>query len=294
MKVSRVLYLSLVWVLERLFTLKKLNRCLCFNFGKYSYAPQRLDLLTIAFNNKEVVEQQARLVKKHIKGAFNYIVADNSSDKNISLKIREFCKENDIIYVRLPKNRLGLVSASYSHAASLNWVYQQIIVPRKPAYFGFIDHDLFPIDSIDIVEKMGNAPIYGRVVRRGNFWYLWAGLCFFHFDFVKNKRLNFLPTTIDNEYLDSGGGNWQNIYSTIDISTLTPCEVKTEQIREGENYHSDFIQYMDNCWLHLINGSNWANTKPKNLSFLLQKNKKEWTDKKPKEKKLIDAILNKY
>ena len=141
---------------------------------------------------------------------------------------------------------------------------------------------------------MGDESIYGRVVNRGDFWYLWAGLCFYRFNFVKNRQINFLPTTVKNEYLDSGGGNWHSIYSFVDASKLTPCDTTTEQIREGNNYHSDFIQYMDNCWIHLINGSNWANKKPKNLSFLLQKNKSKWIDKKPKEKELIDSILMKY
>lgn len=294
MKLSRHLYLTLVAFLEQMFKLKKLNHCLRFNFEKYSFAPQRLDLITIAFNNEIVIEQQARLVKKYIKDEYNYIVADNSTDKSISLKIREFCKSNDIIYIRLPKNLLGIVSASYSHAASLNWVYQKIILTNKPTYFGFIDHDLFPIREICINKKIANEKIYGRIVTRGNYWYLWAGLCFFKFDFIQNRKLNFLPTTINNEYLDTGGGNWNSIYSHVNIKELTPCEVRTEQIREGNNYHSDFIQYMDDCWIHLINGSNWANKKPRNLGFLLQKNKTNWVKKQPKEKTLIDAILKQY
>ncbi|MBO7255151.1 MAG: glycosyltransferase family 2 protein [Paludibacteraceae bacterium] len=294
MKLTRYLYLALVWFLEGLLKLKRLNRCTRIHFERYSHSPERLDLITIAFNNEKVIEQQARLIRKYIKGEYNYIVADNSSNKDISLKIKEFCWRNHIIYIRLPKNYLGIISASYSHAASLNWIYQKLIKPKEPSYFGFIDHDLFPIKEIDITKKMGDESIYGRVVNRGDFWYLWAGLCFYRFNFVKNRQINFLPTTVKNEYLDSGGGNWHSIYSFVDASKLTPCDTTTEQIREGNNYHSDFIQYMDNCWIHLINGSNWANKKPKNLSFLLQKNKSKWIDKKPKEKELIDSILMKY
>ncbi len=99
MKLTRYLYLALVWFLEGLLKLKRLNRCTRIHFERYSHSPERLDLITIAFNNEKVIEQQARLIRKYIKGEYNYIVADNSSNKDISLKILQDCSFSFPLYI---------------------------------------------------------------------------------------------------------------------------------------------------------------------------------------------------
>ncbi len=293
MSFTHKIYAQLVHFLQQQFLAKEILSCETIHLDKYQNTSNRLDLATIAFNNPTVIEHQICLVRKYIQGNYNYIVADNSTDKAASQQIKQLCQNANVPYIRLPKNRLGIISASYSHAASLNWVYQKIIKLHRPTYFGFIDHDLFPIRPISIDEKLKTAPLYGKVVTRENLWYLWAGLCFFRFDFVENANVDFLPTTVEKIYLDSGGGNWNDIYSKFDSAQLPPCDVRLEQLREGDNYHSDFVQYMDDCWLHLINGSNWANQKPRNLSYLLQRDK-TWVEKQPKDNELISSLLSKY
>ncbi len=293
MSLSHTIYAQLVKYLENLFLKKEVGACKTIHFEKYQNTPNRLDLATIAFNNPMVIEHQICLVRKYVQGNYNYIVADNSTDKAASQQIKLLCQNANVPYIRLPKNRLGIISASYSHAASLNWVYKKIIKPNRPTYFGFIDHDLFPIRPFCIEEKLKTSPLYGKVVTRENLWYLWAGLCFFRFDTIENKNVDFLPTTIEKIYLDSGGGNWNEIYSEFDSTQLPPCEVRLEKLRDGDDYHSDFVQYIDDCWIHLINGSNWANKKPKNLSYLLQRDK-TWTEKQPKENELINSLLSQY
>lgn len=294
---TRKLYRLLILLLQRLFLRHKLEQCQTHNLELYYNDENRVDIITIAFNNVDLIKQQVRLVNKYVQNKHNYIVADNSSDANAAQEIAQYCLNNRIIYLRLPKNHLGIVGASYSHGASLNWVYQKFILAQRPRYFGFIDHDLFPINCFDVEAKLATSPIYGKVVERNNFWYLWAGLCFYRLNAIEETAVDFLPTTINKCYLDTGGSNWNAIYQHIAYQNLPECSVTTEKIRESASdlYHSDYIQYIDTCWLHLINGSNWAGKRPKSLNALLSNgNKHTWTEVLPKDKTLIDTILKNY
>lgn len=141
---------------------------------------------------------------------------------------------------------------------------------------------------------MQNSNLYGKIVDRTNAWFLWAGLCFFRYDFVKNLTVDFMPTKVDNTYLDSGGSNYYTIYKNLEKDNLPMCNVTTEQIGEGTNYHNDYIQYIDDCWIHLINGSNWANKKYKGVTFILSKSNKTTKKTPSKSKDMVDKILNQY
>ena len=103
-----------------------------------------------------------------------------------------------------------------------------------------------------------------------------------------------MPTKVDNTYLDSGGSNYYTIYKNLEKDNLPMCNVTTEQIGEGTNYHNDYIQYIDDCWIHLINGSNWANKKYKGVTFILSKSNKTTKKTPSKSKDMVDKILNQY
>ena len=51
-----------------------------------------------------------------------------------------------------------------------------------------------------------------------------------------------------------------------DIDKLHHIERKNIPLGEGTDYHSDYIQYLDSEWLHIINGSNWKGCDPNSLS----------------------------
>lgn len=142
----------------------------------------------------------------------------------------------------------------------MNWVCRHIIDSRRPAFFGFTDHDLFPIKPVSLVEILQNQHVYGpiRVRGEGKYWYISAILCFFDFKYVQNKKLDFLPARYDddvNNYLDTGGGNWPRLYSTMNRSEMVFCNERIERIGEGNDYHNDFVELLDDSFLHTINGS---------------------------------------
>ncbi|MEI6296920.1 MAG: glycosyltransferase family 2 protein [bacterium] len=233
-----------------------------------------LDIGSIAFNNAEVIEYQIKLIKKNIKDKYSYTIFDNSTDKETSEKIFNLCKEHDIPYLKLPNNPL---TRSASHGASMNWIYRNYFSKRKSKYFGFIDHDIFPIRPASITNFLKTQPIWGHYQERQNLWYLWGNFCFFNANIIKEIP-NFLSGTAQGILVDTGGLNWKNIYSKIDKDKLSFPRHYYENIREGNDPHSDMIEYIGD-WLHLFNSSNWKEIQNKE-------------DRDIKIKKIMNKILN--
>ncbi|MDR1527868.1 MAG: hypothetical protein LBS46_09425 [Dysgonamonadaceae bacterium] len=158
---------------------------------------------------------------------------------------------------------------SYSHGTALNWIYRHIVKKRQPCYFGCIDHDLFPIKPVCPVEHLARQPIYGIIEERGRYWYLWAGFCLFRFDFVRNKKIDFLPTKPKTIYLDTGGSNWYSIYSKINKTSMSFASSRCQTIVEKENGKNGrinlWVEYLDDTWLHTAGASNYAKIAPEQI-----------------------------
>ena len=219
---------------------------------------QHIDLITVAFNNAELIRLQHKFVEKNVRDPHQQIIVDNSTRPEVRKEIFDFCKENGLTYFGMPKNLLNKVGGSYSHAMTMNYTFRRLISNRQPYAFGQIDHDLFPIRPISILDKLESQPVYGPLRDRGNEWYLSAIMSFFRFDFVQNKKVDFMPVTPTTTYLDSGGGNWYDIYSRLDKQRLIFPDECIEALREGGDRHRDSLEYFDGKnWLHTINGSCW-------------------------------------
>ncbi len=208
----------------------------------------RIDIISVAFNNEKVIEFQIEKTKKYLKGSYNFIVADNSNMQEKSEIIKEICKKNNISYFKLPQNPWK--QANLNHSVALNWIYKNYVLKRKPEIFGFLDHDIFPEKEVMIEEKFNNGKLmYGRIQEKTstnnkNFWYLWAGFCFFKTDYILNKKVNFSSVILSgwNYYveLDTGGGNYKDIYSSIN-----PKEVNGAAV-----YFKNEEEHIDE-WVHI-------------------------------------------
>ena len=256
MTIKRMIFRAWLRTLEYLMLLQKPTATCHISFEQIK--EQEIDIITIAFNNLELIQYQTRFLKKFIRDNYCHIIIDNSTDNTIRQQIYQYCLENDIAYVGLPKNRLNLVGPSYSHAAALNYTYKHVIKKRQPFAFGQIDHDLVPTRPISIAAKLTNQPIYGPLRLRDKWWYLSAIMSFFRFDFVCDKKVDFMPVTPDKIYLDSGGGNWYSLYSQLDREQIIFPNECIEPLREGGDRHGDSLEFFDDkLWLHTINGSCW-------------------------------------
>lgn len=253
---KRIVFRAIVRSLEAI-TMMLPPRRTC-NLQARPDGPRHVDLITIAFNNAELIRLQHRFVEKNFLDPHQQIIVDNSTKPEVRREIFDFCRENGLTYLGMPKNLLNKIGGSYSHAMTLNYTYRRLIRKRKPFAFGQIDHDLFPVKPVSILEKLASQPVYGPLRDRGNEWYLSAIMSFFRFDFLQDKKVDFLPVTPTNTYLDSGGGNWYEVYSCLTQKDLVFPNEQIVPLREGGDRHSDSLEYFDDkTWLHTINGSCW-------------------------------------
>lgn len=220
-------------------------------------APDLLDLVSVAFNNDRVIRHQHRLLTKNLQDRFHYTVADNSSDMQARKRIREFCRAEGLSYLALPAFQAS--DGSASHGQALNWLWHNYVKPRQPRYFGFLDHDVFPITPTSILIFLEQSPIYGHLQERGDAWYLWPGFCFYRYGFCRGKRLDFRPAPP----LDTGGGNWKPLYSHLEKSSLPPVAHGYVTLREGPDVQLDQMETFGD-WLHTINASGWKPSGGKN------------------------------
>jgi len=229
------------------------------SYKKILFTKSDFIIIVIAFNNVDIIETQYKYLKKFLKDEFDYIIADNSSKKESSKKIKNFCENNQISYVEIPKNLLTGIRASGSHAIALNWCYKNIIRKYKPNFFGFLDHDIFPIKECSILNKM-NTGFYGAIRKRGDiFWYLWPGFSFFDYDQTKKYSFNFFPHHSGPDgsiFLDTGGSNYYSIYRKVEKERVVEAKNKLinlsteKKFIKGEDSSQTF-EIIEKSWLHL-------------------------------------------
>ncbi len=240
----------------------KLLLCHVYSKARYSnvtFQKSNFLITVVAFNNADLIKLQYTKLKELFREPFDYLVADNSSDKNISNNLRDFCAQQNISYVLLPKNPLTGMRASGSHGVALNWCYRNIIQTYKPTHFGFLDHDIFPLREIQLTPKL-DLGFYGAVrTRKEPYWYLWPGFSFFTHKHMQNFSVNFFPYHGGHDgsiFLDTGGSNYNTIYKHLGRTGVR--EARSRLINRTTN--TDFIkgedssqtfEIIDNSWLHL-------------------------------------------
>lgn len=229
------------------------------------------EIICITYNNPALLPLQWKLIKKNIEDPYHFLVADNSSDPKSRDAIAEFCLKNKILYIPLPPNPFK--NSSQSHAVALNWLVKNYILLRKPAYFGFIDHDIFPIEAFSPAAYLSKQGVYGLYQERPPYWYLWAGFCFFNYKGFDISLFDFMPGTVNGVNLDTGGKNWDAVYAKLDKTKINFPTQTYENLRDGEIAQSDKLERIG-AWLHSFNGSYWMKVDAK--------------------EHLLEAYLNKY
>jgi glycosyltransferase involved in cell wall biosynthesis len=170
--------------------------------------PKKLFLIVLAFNKPELIKLHHAAIKKFLHDEYEYFVMDNSSKDEPSSQIKAYCLEQGINYVHLPKN--PGIDESINPGLAFNWIYHNLIERFKPECFGFIDSDLFPTEPVSISPYLEKGDAWGVIHHRtpkpfgklrGDVWYLWLGLLFFHRERFAAQEPNFLP----DWGIDAGG-----------------------------------------------------------------------------------------
>ena len=203
-------------------------------------------LVTVAFSDPQAIDWQTRLMRRNLPHAL-YLIADNSPDEASATAISALAAQHRVPYLRLPANPWH--KGSRSHGIALNWLWQNLIRPGEPDMFGFLDHDLFPTASDDPFAALASQDFYGVVRPAGSFWFLWAGFCFYRFDGVRDKKLDFGQDWFNG--LDTGGGNWRILYRHADRAALREAPSTTVPFKSGISVDDSPIQWVG-PWLHEI------------------------------------------
>lgn len=204
-------------------------------------------LAVIAFEEPRVLEWMFTFGRKNIT-SFELLIFDNSRDQKIRNEIEAMCNKYGVMYLPLPKN--PTTHPNRSHGMAMSWIYHRIIKYCEPNWFGFIDHDLIPVAKNYDEFVLSDQIFYGvcRENRRTpGVWSLWAGYCFFKYDEVKNLAVNFLYDFSRN--LDTGGRNWDVIYSHYDKNKIKFAEENFINLVQPNAKGT--IQLIDQSWVHI-------------------------------------------
>jgi hypothetical protein len=175
------------------------------------------------------------------------LVFDNSRNKQARIAIEQVCAERDAPYLPLPANPTR--HGNRSHGMAMQWVYRNVVQAIQPRVFGFIDHDLIPLEPLALSEKMAGQPFYGMPLQRRWAWQLWAGYCFFDTQQVGALPLNFLYDFSNG--LDTGGRNWRHLYRSHDRARLQLAVSKVLEIKDPWTGQPRRIQIVDDAWYHI-------------------------------------------
>ncbi|WP_245431082.1 hypothetical protein [Rhodoplanes roseus] len=205
-------------------------------------------LVTIAFADVNAARWQIALVRHYVPGVVHVIV-DNSPTPETASRVRHVAEAEGALYLQLPRNPWTGKAPSRSHGLALNWTWHNLIRPAAPTGFGFIDDDLFPTAGDDPFAPLATQDCYGQVRRIGSRWFLWAGFCMFRFDKVADLPLDFGQDWFLG--LDTGGGNWEPLYSGIDLATFREAETRFVPFRPDLAIEDGPLQWVG-TWLHEV------------------------------------------
>jgi hypothetical protein len=209
-------------------------------------------LVAVAFDDPGFVERQIALVRRNVPGCL-HLIADNSADEAAAARIEAAASSAGCAYVKLrPGPWRKPEDGGRSHALAMNWVWRNLLRPARPAAFGFIDHDIFPMRPTDPFAQLGQHAVVGQLRNRSGRerWYLWAGFCFFRFDAVQRTKLNFSLDWAAG--LDSGGANWFSLYRRLAPADVLDTGMTVEAIAHDLGDHALRLEWIG-AWLHLGN-----------------------------------------
>lgn len=206
-------------------------------------------LFTVAFNEPWFVELQHQQLSRLLQDDFVYCVVDNSSSRVACFRIKKYCRKNGIKYHRIESNPHTGIDPSRSHAYALNYIFQDVKENENIINFGVLDHDIFPFQNVRLIQRLTEQKAFGLRQDRKNLLYLWPGYMFFNKSIIGEEQIDCMP----GEHGDTAAQLARYLPHDMEFATQ-----KHKKFFNHGSAQADMMEVIDDAWIHLINGSDWA------------------------------------
>lgn len=215
--------------------------------GRHGHLEGRRVAIVIAFRQPWALDWQLQMAARNLPG-IELLVFDNSRSEEVRRQIQAICDRHGVSCFALPPYRTAHVNRS--HGMAMSWVYHNVVRVLRPEIFGFLDHDLIPMERVDVDQRLDDQPVYG-VLNAGNLgtWSLWAGYCFYRFAYTHDKPLNFLYDF--SRQLDTGGHNWNALYRLLPRADLRFASKQFLRMQPTQAPESRQVEVIDGAWIHI-------------------------------------------
>jgi hypothetical protein len=200
----------------------------------------------VAFGQPWVLDFFLRMAKRHVMDT-TVLVFDNSREPSERIEIERVCRDHNVLHLGLPWNPTR--HANRSHGFAMTWIFHNITRALQPATVSFLDHDLIPVERIELATRLGTQPFFGRLISSNWGWSLWAGYCLYNFSAVKELPLNFLYDF--SRGLDTGGRNWNCLYKRYPRNELKFADFERINFVDETVNILRKIRFIDGRWIHL-------------------------------------------
>jgi len=219
----------------------------------------KTQIFIFVFNRPDLLYKQIKCLRKFFVGEFDINVVCDYRDSKYLQTFESICEDLEVkFYKHESKN---VVSPSEYHGSSVTWAYENVMLKEYLNDYALIlDHDMFLIDYFDLKKYMESYSVSGPIQTRGDVNYVWPGLTILDLQKVKDVPFDFLPCTVKNQMLDTGGGThslvesipfkssyieYPDSFSGIDLTTI------------DEGY--GFELHLEQMFLHSRNACGWHN-----------------------------------
>ena len=206
---------------------------------------KKIAIVTTTFNTPQLIEKQLDCFRKLCQDDFDFIIGDNSTNKEASDFFENFAKKEKVIYKKTFK-KYQEANPSDSHSRALNIVYDEFM--DQYDYFLFVDHDLFPTKPFSAIGMLGDKILAGSPREyEGKIYFI---VSFFIINVSKIDRSIVDFSTYPG--LDNGGG----LYKIIERYGKE-CALFLDKVKIPAKY----LQYdiVEGNFMHFIKSSNWDN-----------------------------------
>lgn len=223
----------------------------------------KVKVILSTFNRPDLLDIQTKSIKKFLKNDHEIIVIHDSRDNEYVEKFEKICESLNLKFYH--HTSFPGKNPSQYHGEVIQWAYDNIIAKEfQDDLVLILDHDMFLIGELDILDFFGKNDIAGRHQNRGTVEYVWPGLIMFKYNSIKHIDFNFYPGSYFGEILDTGGGTCYLLKNNKIKYKQTDCEYPDsydgiDLLDNNINLGYGFELHLNKKFLHFRNACGWHN-----------------------------------